>query len=943
MPLPASAQKRLSAALADRYRIQDMIGSGGMATVYVAEDLKHHRPVAVKILDPDLSESLGVKRFLREIETVANLTHPHVLPLFDSGEADGFLYFVMPYVKGESLRSRMERERQLPLDDAVQIVGEIADALSYAHGEGVVHRDVKPANILIESGHAVLADFGVAHAVSEAQSERMTGTRVSLGTPAYMSPEQAAGDAALDGRTDQYALGCVLFEMLSGEPPFTGSTPLAVLAKRVNEGLPSLATIRPDLPEGLIAAVERSLARTPSDRFETASDFRTAIKEGAGGGTVARTRGGGLRWSRWTLIPGLAIAALGIGLLALPPSRPLNRNELLVFPLEVSGQPLPEEQGRGEDNAYLIWNALAGRGSLGWLNALELADESQDVSRMNGRERRAFARAHGAGLYLHGRLLFSSDSAQAWLTLHEAEGDSVIARAHASAARAEAGLLGVRAVGELLLVLLPEETVDVSSIDGRDAEAVQTFVKAERHFHAGQFEAAFQAYSAAVAQDSGFALAAVKGAQAASWLHQVEDASQLIALALEHGGSLTPMQRDFARGWDAFFAAQADPAIHHFEQAIAIDGNWPEAWTGLGEVYTHLLPRKTPQDSLARDAFSRVYELTNHSAPALFHLAEFAVREGDLERATDLAREYRAKSPDTVGYATDKLALMLRCAERSASGINWRERVLEDVSGVLEAARSLGVAGRYPECALAGYQAVLAHDTSESRALRYAASVGLQSMLAATGRVDDLTTLLDTTTIYPASLKPHLILDALVGLPVDAQAEEEAASLRGRIPDLTDPTLWFLGVWDAHRGHVAEARHVLDLVADPSRGGDARRASLIAASLRAHIALADNDTVAAMRLFRELYPNVRRGSLYYAWESLGFERLTMARLLLARGRYSEAYHEASTIDSPGAANLVYPVFLPASLEIRREAARGLGDLVGVERMEARIRALGRRE
>jgi serine/threonine-protein kinase len=233
--------------------------------------------VAVKVLDPQLAESLGAERFLREIKTVANLTHPHILPLYDSGEADGFLFYVMPYVKGESLRARLTKEKQLPVADAVQIAGEIAGALAYAHKEGVVHRDVKPANIMLEEGHAVLADFGVAHAVSEAKDDRITKLGFSPGTPSYMSPEQASGERSVDGRSDQYALGCVLYEMLSGEPPFTGSTPAAILARHVHDRVPALGIVRPNLPAGLTDALDKALAKVPADRHQDSGEFRKAL------------------------------------------------------------------------------------------------------------------------------------------------------------------------------------------------------------------------------------------------------------------------------------------------------------------------------------------------------------------------------------------------------------------------------------------------------------------------------------------------------------------------------------------------------------------------------------------------------------------------------------------------------------------------------------------
>src|SRR5919109_5656336 len=242
---------RLQAALADRYTIECELGRGGMATVYLAQDRKHHRPVAIKVLKPELAAALGPQRFLREIEIAAGLTHPHILPLHDSGEADGFLYYVMPYIEGESLRDRLNREKQLPLDDATRIAREVASALAYAHSRGVVHRDIKPENILLVAGQAVVSDFGIARGISAAGGERLTATGVSVGTPVYMSPEQAAGGEPLDGRSDIYSLGCVLYEMLAGEPPFTGPTAESVLHQHLPADPPRVSTIRGAVPAPL--------------------------------------------------------------------------------------------------------------------------------------------------------------------------------------------------------------------------------------------------------------------------------------------------------------------------------------------------------------------------------------------------------------------------------------------------------------------------------------------------------------------------------------------------------------------------------------------------------------------------------------------------------------------------------------------------------------------
>ena len=271
------AQARLAAALSDRYRIEREIGAGGMATVYLAEDLKHQRQVAIKVLRPELGAVIGAERFLAEIRTTANLQHPHILGLIDSGEVEGQLYYVMPFIEGESLRDRLSREKQLPIDDATRITTEVASALDYAHRHGVIHRDIKPENILLHDGRALVADFGIALAASKAGGARMTETGMSLGTPHYMSPEQAMGERELTARSDVYALGCVLYEMLTGDPPFTGSTAQAILARVVTEAPRPMIPQRHTIPPQVEAATLTALEKLPADRFATAKEFADAL------------------------------------------------------------------------------------------------------------------------------------------------------------------------------------------------------------------------------------------------------------------------------------------------------------------------------------------------------------------------------------------------------------------------------------------------------------------------------------------------------------------------------------------------------------------------------------------------------------------------------------------------------------------------------------------
>src|SRR3990170_2400373 len=268
---------RLSAALSDRYLLERELGQGGMATVYLAEDVRHDRKVAVKVLRPELAAVIGAERFLQEIKVTANLQHPHILPLFDSGEADRFLFYVMPYVQGESLRDRLNLEKQLPIAEAIAITKAVAGALDYAHRHKVIHRDIKPENVLLHDGQPVVADFGIALAVSVAGGTRITETGLSLGTPQYMSPEQATADRELDARSDIYSLGSVLYEMLAGEPPHSGPTVQSIIAKVLTDEPRRVRQVRSTVPPHVEEAVHRALAKLPADRFGTAQQFADAL------------------------------------------------------------------------------------------------------------------------------------------------------------------------------------------------------------------------------------------------------------------------------------------------------------------------------------------------------------------------------------------------------------------------------------------------------------------------------------------------------------------------------------------------------------------------------------------------------------------------------------------------------------------------------------------
>jgi serine/threonine-protein kinase len=379
MPDPTT---RLNAALEGRYRIERELGEGGMATVYLADDLRHERKVALKVLRPELAVIVGADRFLAEIKTTASLQHPHVLPLHDSGEADGFLFYVMPYVEGESLRERLDRERQLSIDEAVRIATNVAEALQYAHERGVIHRDIKPANILLQAGKPVVADFGIALAVGSAGGGRLTETGLSLGTPFYMSPEQATGDESVGPAADIYALGCVLHEMLVGEPPFKGTTPQAVLAKIITGETPSARVERASVPLNVDGATSKALEKLPADRFVGAGAFAEALadpnfRHGSDASTtVATERTRARRWRNVALVAlALAVvvtlrAALGGGATA---PMPVERARISLGTESLRGNSIALRTAIAPDGSAIVFADTVGGTNRLWYQARDQA------------------------------------------------------------------------------------------------------------------------------------------------------------------------------------------------------------------------------------------------------------------------------------------------------------------------------------------------------------------------------------------------------------------------------------------------------------------------------------------------------------------------------------------------------------------------------------------
>ena len=652
--------KGLEDALASSYRVDRELGRGGMATVYLAHDIRHNRRVALKVLHPDLSHSIGPERFLREIQLAAQLNHPHIVPLFDSGGAGGFLFYVMPVVEGETLRDRLLRDGQIPLEECVSLVRGIASALDYAHRQNIVHRDIKPENVMLQDGEAVVMDFGIGKAVSMAAGDTLTQTGMVVGTPAYVSPEQAAGETRIDGRSDQYSLACMLFEMLSGKKPFTGPTAQSVISKRFSEPVPSLRSVFNTASDEVENALLRALSREATDRFSTTVEFARAL--------VASH-------------------------LSTPDGSPLHQGgsskSIAVLPFtNMSADPEGDFFADGiADEIITALSKVKALRVVSRTSSFTFKGKNDDIREI-GRKLQVSTilegsiRKAGKRLRLNAQLVSTSDSSQLWAERYDRELEDVFAIQDEIASSI---------VAALRLVLTEDEKKAIEQVPTTNIDAYEYYLRGRQFFHQHRrrsHEFARQLFERAIELDPGYALAHCGVADCCSFLYQYFDASaenlrkaesasrraldlapQLAeshasrGLAVSLTGNFDEAEREFQEAMRlnpksfeaAYFYARScvaqgknEEAAQWYERAIAVRPDDFAALMLLGGIYNALGRNEDGTKAMRRayDAARKHLELNPDNPRALYMGAAALVDLGERDKALDWNRRAEAMEPD---------------------------------------------------------------------------------------------------------------------------------------------------------------------------------------------------------------------------------------------------------------------------------------------------------
>jgi len=887
---------RLQAALADRYVLERELGGGGMSRVFVAEETELGRKVVIKVLPPDLAAGLSIERFRREIQLAASLQHPHIVPLLAAGHAGDLLYYTMPLVEGESLRARLAREGELPVPESARILRDVADALSYAHRHGLIHRDIKPDNVLLSDHHALVTDFGVAKALDEAAGQStVTATGLALGTPAYMAPEQAAADPHTDQRADIYALGVLGYEILAGRPPFDGASPQAIIAAQLTRAPPPLAESRASVPPALAAIVMRCLEKRPADRWQSAADLLQALegldtprdKTLATGVTALRRRP--LAWRR-----SLALLALAVGVVVAVVAYVLSRSSqdsasldpslIAVAPFDV---PDPELSLWREGLVDLLSRSLDGAGPL------RSVPPTTVIRRWSGRadppSAVALGRSTGARLLVFGTLIRAGpDSARLTVTAMDVQEQRPLAEFEVRDAADRMD----RLTDSLTVRLLRElgrtrriEAFRTAPLGSTSLPALKAFLHGEQWFRRAAWDSALASYEQAIALDSAFTLALRRAGQVLGWQRSTFD-SVYMSLALRAGAlnhGLAP--RDSLLVTVDSLSASAyralpvvDWSVIRRVHAVAqeLTRRYPddvESWYALGEARYHLGSSVGSSPRLALEAFDHAIARDSSYIPSYIHAVELAAWVESPEAGAAYARKYVALAQN----------------DESAAGMALAAHVLEattarpaDIARLLDHASSSALEDAWPvlrrvpdsaETGIAVARAFAAAPPGNERWLtptdrRRRLGIGLLYR----GRVRDAAKILFED---PRSIPPQLVEAALLSPtppdsagPVFQRWLDQAAILAA-----AHALPWWAAQGDS--GSIRRLRRVSDSVyrAVPA-GVDRNLAVYISRATLAYLAVVGRDTATAIRRLEAL-PDSLCPICY-------LERLTLAQLLSAR-------------------------------------------------------------
>ncbi len=884
-------QQRLNTALEGRYHIVRQRGAGGMAFVYQARDLKHDRDVALKVLRPELAANLGVDRFVREIRIAAQLEHPHILTLIDSGEADGLLYYVMPYIEGESLREKMDREGALPIPEAARILREVADALAYAHGHGVVHRDIKPDNVLLSSGHAEIMDFGVAKAVTDATgAQSITSTGMAIGTPAYMAPEQAAADPNVDHRADIYAVGTMGYELVAGRPPFVGVSPQQVLAAHITETPTPVTDHRAEVPPALADVIMRSLAKSPAERWQSAGDMLPLLEAAAtpsGGVTPTEMHpvSRGTRKMRWAgvavvalLVVAVVVAMFGRG----SSTAELDANLVAVAPFDVLGNDL--ELWR-EGLVDVLSRNLDGAGPLRTVSPTVV------IRRWSGRadpsSAGALGRKTGARLAVFGQLVGTGgDSVRLSASLLDVARGTVIGEIEVR----DAGDRMDQVADSVTLALLnelgrtrPIGAVRLTSFASPSLGAVKYFLQGEQHYRGSSFDSARVYYERAVELDSSFALAYNRLSTVWGWQATLFDSLSgyygIRAGELNRGlpprdSLLIAIDSQFNAAssmWSVGpeFMALVRRLFASAEEATRRYPDDPGLWNLRGEVETHYGFYTGVEYDQAFESLKRAIELDSAFAPLYIHPVEFALRY---------------QGPDSAQAYIDRYLAMAPSSDKHAGGMSLLSLLLDPTTATsTETQLFLDTASANPISS--AYLALWDETDSAEVAIRLSRLLAegrpgfrpwsdpqmgrrqLFRSLARRGRVRE------AADLEQRSSRAILQLVALGAIPDDSTAVGFRRWLEEGNNRLS--TLW----WFAERRDTAAVQDYIEALASPT-GFEERISPYTQQASQAYLALARGDTAAAVAMFREVPDSL-------CWHCT-YVRLTRVQLLVATGQDAEA-------------------------------------------------------